>query len=628
MMQSLRKRAPTWFARRAGSQECLLDRPSEAVSAVQHKVVRSEFECTSLEIRRQLEEGRFHSVVETLRKLSHDFIRRCLKSFPFKVLNRHVPKSIPVWEVLLVKLHNNEEGCIPDFPHSACDELVLQIGQVLEDAGDTTKDNADLIHACKRILKKVYLQYNKVLQSLIKENERIERALYSLSLHLPIGTDSSAVSLHTAIREEIEACVCDYQETLERVAEIEEKESRLLSQMLTEVHQNGAVPNRGLSVVEIHSPNPSQLQLQERLYSNQWVKRALEPNQRKGNLTQLIEMLKTRIDSDKEVIALFGCIRSRNKLLSDTEAVEPWLRKHQRGVGRCIAILKDIEKELQPQCRPSPTEAGSELSSSLEDTGPDLLTVPVLPLFQYKTEEHFLNRHLSTRRASAAIPALFNIGEKEVEEDMDKMARRNSAPPPTSQQRPRSTSPMKFLRGPLPAFHPSTDGVTQNGAAAVGGGVTENGSWKSYLSRSSCRSLNWRESSSSIHDLNQADEPTQAFRRAQSLKAKGRYAVSPVTPPQPPQLPAGRKKTETHRRSSSNLATASTAGDSKSSKIRNIFRSGSGGLVTRCDTQQQVRSSYSNFAHKEHPVVPHLVRWYVGLELLATKSRSEGDILT
>jgi hypothetical protein len=593
MMQSLRKRAPTWFGRRAGSQECLLEGPSEPVSTVQHKVVRSEFESTSLEIRRLLEEGKFQLVVEMLRKLSHEFVRRCLRSFPFKILNRCVPKSFPVWEMLLVKLHNNEEGCIPDFPHTHCNELVLQIGQLLEEVGDSPRENADLIHACKRILKKIYMQYNNVVQPLIKENERIERALYSLSLHLPIGTDSAAVSLQTAIRDEIEACIFDYQETLEKIAEIEAKESQLLSQLSTVTHQNGTISNDETHVIEFHSPNPSQIQLQERLYSNQWVKRALEPNQRNGNLTQLVEMLKSRIDNDKEVIALYGSIRSRNKSLSNTEAVEPWLRKHKRAVGCCLTVLKDIEKEIQLQRPSSPTEAGSELSSSLEDAGPDLLTVPVL---HFRTDEHFVNRPLYGRRASAAIPALFNIGEKEAEEeDMDKMARRNSVPPPTKQQRPRSTSPMKFLRGAHSALHHGTNGVTQNGAAAVGGGITENGSWKSlYSSRSSCRSLNERESSSSIHDLNQAGEPAQAFRRAQSLKAKGRYVVTPVTPPQPAHLPAGRKKTETHRQSSSNLATTSSAagGDSKSSKLKNLFRSGSGGLVTRCDTQQQVSNVF------------------------------------
>ena len=585
MIKTLRKRAPSWFARRAGSQECLLDRPSEQSASPRQEVARTKFEVTSMKTRQLLEKGQYQQTVDLLCDLSHDYTRRCLESFPFRVLNRLVPKSFAVWETLLMKLHNNEDGYIPDFPYTACDELVLQIGRLLERAVDMPRDNADLIHACKRVLKKVYVQYNGVLQPLVKEQERIEQALYSLSLHLPIGTDHSAVSLHTAIRDEIEACVADYQESLERIAEIEEKESLVLSRMLTEIHQNGAVPNGEMPVIEFHAPSPSQIQLQERLYSNQWIMRALEPNQRRGNLAQLVEMLKSRIAGDKEVITLFGSIRSRNRFLSDADAVEPWLRKHQRAVEFSSTMLKDIEKEMQlniVQHPPSPVEVTSELSSSLEDSSHDLLTVPVL---QIRTEEHYVNRPLSIRRASAAIPVLFNIGEKEAEgEDTDKMARRYSVPPPSSQQRPRSTSPMKFLRAAHSAVR-GTNGVTQNGGAPP-----ENGSCKSLnSSRSSTRSLNGRETSSSVHDLNQELQlPTQAFRRAQSLKAKGRYAVSVVTPlAPPPLLVAGRKKSEALHQSSSNLTV--TASDSKPSKLKNLFRSGSGGLVARCDTQQQVR---------------------------------------
>ena len=585
MMRSLRKRAPSWFARRAGSQECLLDQPSsghQQQSATRPEVVRTKFEMTSLKVRQLLEKGKFQQVVDLLRDCSHDHIRHCLESFPFKILNRYVPKSFTVWETLLMKLHNNEDGYIPEFPYKACDELVLQIGQLLERAGDMPRDNADLIHDCKRVLKKVYMQYNEVLQPLLKEHDRIERAIYTLSLHLPIGTDQSAVSLHTAIRDELEACMADYRESLQRISEIEEKESLLLSRMLSDIHQNGMVPNGEVPVIEFHAPSPSQIQLQERLYSNQWVMRALEPNQRQGNLSQLVEMLKARISGDKEVISLFGTIRSRNKFLSDSDAVEPWLRKYKRAVEHSIVVIKDIGKDQQlnvVQDPPSPTEA--ELSSSLEDGSHDLLAVPVLQIYP---DEPNTSRLLSIRRASAAIPALCNI-----EEDMDKMARRYSVPPPGSQQRPRSTSPMKFLR----ATHLTVRGA--NGVTTNGRSHPENGSCKSLnSSRSSSRSLNGRDSSSSIHDLNQELEaPTQAFRRAQSLKTKGRYAVSLVTPLPPPPLlqVAGHKKAEPvhHHQSSSNLTVTQVGTpESKPSKLRNLFRSGSAGLVTRCDTQQQV----------------------------------------
>lgn len=580
MMRSIRKR----LTRRNGSQECLLEKPNELPCVPRSNTTMTEFEIMSIKIKHLLEKGKFQEVVEMLREQSHDYIQQCLESFPFKILNKLVPRSFAIWETLLMKLHNNEDGYIPKFPYAACDELVLQIGQLLERVEDMPQDNADLIHACKRVLKKVYMQYNGVLQPLIKENKRIEYAIYSLSLHLPIGTDHTAVSLHSAIKSEVEACVADFQSSLQRIAEVEEKESLSLAQMLTEIPVDGKIPNGVEPVIEFHAPNPSQIQLQERLYSNHCIMRALEPNQREGNLAQLMEMLKARIIGDKVVISLFGSIRSRNEFLLNTDAVEPWLRKHQRAVECSIAMLKDIEKELQlnmPQCPPSPAEAGSELSSSMEDNSSDFLTVPVLQFMTAPTDDHLVNRPPSIRRASAVAPMLFNIGEKEGEDDeTDKMTRRYSVPPHSGDKRPRSASPMKFLR---------TNGISRSRNGAHNG-PTENGSCKSLnSSHSSSRSLNGGESSSSIHDLNSTSDtqlPTQGFRRAQSLKAKGRYAVTLVTPQPLQLLVAGRRKAETLHQSSTNLSTAIE--NKSSSKLKNLFRCGSGGLVTHWDTQQQV----------------------------------------
>jgi hypothetical protein len=564
-----------------GSQD-FLDKTDEPQCTVRQNM-KTEFEKVSMKTEHFLEKGQFQEVVEMLHDLPQEFICQCLESFPFKTLNRNIPKSFAIWETILMKLHENEDS---DLPYAACDELVLQIGHLLESIEDMPQDNADLIHACKRVLKKVYVQYTGVIAPLTKESKRTKHAIHSLSLHLPLGTDCSAVSLRTAIKQEIEDCVADYQSALEQLENIKEADSLSVSQMITEIYQAGMVGNEEERVIEFHAPNPSQIQLQERLYSNQCIMRALEPNQRKGNLKQLLEMLRKRIIGDKEVIALYGSMRTRNAYLSDMDAVEPWLRKHQRAAQCSITMLKDIKKELQistPQRPSSPIEAGSELSSSLEDTSTDVSPIPMLQYNTAPTYDHIVNRPPSIRRASVAAQVLCNIGEKEGEYDeADKLTRRYSVPPHSSQQlRSRSVSPMKFLR---------TNGISRTNGTQ--NGTTNNGSCKSLnSSRSSSRSLNGKENSSSIHDLNLTSElllPTQAFRRAKSLNAKGRYAISLVTPQPPRPLVAGRKKAGgALLPQSSNALSTSTGNVNKPSKLKKMFRSGSGGLVARWDTHQQ-----------------------------------------
>lgn len=567
MIRTIRKHTSSWLSRRTGSQECL-DRITD--TCLQCAVrCETEFEITSQKVKHHLEKEEYQAVMKMLRELQHNFILKCLESFPFKVLNKKIPKSFPIWETLLMKLQHSEDDHIPKFLYTACDELVLQIGRLLESVKDMPQENADLIHACKRVLKKVYMQYNGVLQPLIKENERIEHAIYSLSLHLPLGTDRSACSLYTAITNEVQACVADYKDAVDRLRDVKEKESQSLTQILGEIPWD--MDSDEQPVIEFHAPSLSQIQLQERLYINQCIMRALEPNQRSGNLAQLQEMLKKRITGDKEVIALFGSLRMRNEHLSDMDAVEPWLRKHQRGVECSIAMLKDVEKELNvPLHPPSPTE---EFGSSLEDN--DIMHVSVSSL-QYKStnvpsDDHLLKPSF-IRRGSVAVPMLVNIGEKEGEDEMDVMARRHSVPP-HCEQRPRSASPMKLMR---------TNGMNRTNGTQ--NGTIENWSCKSLnSSHSSNRSLNARENSSSIHDLNSSElqQPMQAFRRAKSLKAKGSYAVT-LLPPQP--LVAGRKKAATLHQSSTNLSTISNG---NSSKLKKMFRSGSAGLVSRMDTHQQ-----------------------------------------
>ena len=116
-----------------GSTDSLDSKPSAQPQLFPHRSdVKSQFELTSIQIRQLLERKKFQKVVEILRELPHSYILKCLESFPFKALNSNVPETFPIWETLLTKLHNSEEGYIPQFPYAACDELVVQIAWQLQ----------------------------------------------------------------------------------------------------------------------------------------------------------------------------------------------------------------------------------------------------------------------------------------------------------------------------------------------------------------------------------------------------------------------------------------------------------------------------------------------------------------
>ena len=546
-MKSFKNRASAWFsARRLGSMENLDIRPDLGTPLLpQRPNSKSQFELTSIKIKHLLEKRKYQNVVDVIREQNHEFILKCLESFPFKALNKAVPESFAIWETLLMKLHNSEDGYIPQFPYAACDELVLEISRVLE-LCEVNSPQEELTQACRRVLKKVYMQYNDVLEGLYKEHDRVQHALYTLSLHMPLGTDSSAVSLQQAIMEEVQASLVDFTDAVERLEELTQKEVLTLTEALMENQHHEDTPHNMV-------PSPNQLQLQERLYFNHCVLTSIQPSRRRGNLSELREILNERIRGDKEVLAIFGSIRQRNDSITDTEAIEPWLRRHLCAVERTITTLKEIEKELEITL--PKIDSPSRLSTYAEE---GLLIVPVPIRSRYPDEDKL---RFETRRHSATVL------DECVWEEED--GRRLSFP----QRRPRSTSPHKILRtnGPI------------------------SGSIRSFDSSGESNNNLATGTSASVHDLHNTvieTHPSVVFTRTHSLKAPKR-TISVV---------AGKKKSAF---SFFNLSASS--GNVSAKKSKKILRTGSGGLVNVIPLDRQVSSKYTHTQTDTYTHTPYFL---------------------
>ena len=535
---------------------------------------KTEFEMTSMKFKYLLEKKRFQKVVDTLRDLPHNYILKCLQSFPFKALNHAVPESFPIWETLLTKLHNSEEGYIPQFPYAACDELVLQIAWLLEKSQTNPHKLNDLIQSCKRVLKRVYMQYNEVLKYLYKEHNKVEHALYTLSLHLPLGTDAhTAISLQQAIKEEVQACIDDYSDSIERLDEVLNNEVLSLSELLTADPASGTSSedenDRGL-IMKISefplAPNPNQVQLQERLYQNQCVLTNLQPSRRGDNLSELLEFLKERVRGDKEVLAIFGSIRRRNEAISDSEPVEPWLKKQQHAIECVIGTIKEIEKKLEIRVRksdsPIPIRSrtiDSHFSVPFSDDSPQIVPIARPRSISLETAKS----PAAIRRHSATITVNYSMEEESSNVRDQERSSRNHLIAPHTYRRPRSASPHKIL--------------------SVSGGEPpmRSGSSKSInSSNGSCTNLHVAVgTSSSVHDLHSTkdNQPTPAFTRVQSLKTN-----------QSVQVVAGkRKKFKLLPNSMNNLSSLHSGGNGGSKKSKKgLFRSGSGGLGLPSDERK------------------------------------------
>jgi hypothetical protein len=332
---------------------------------------RSDFELTSIFIRQQIDKKNYNEIVDTLRKLPRDYILKCLESFPFKALNRSVPHSFPIWETLLVKLHSSEEGYVAQLPCAACDELVIRIADILAYLNRHSDQSNDLYLQCKRVLKRVYIQYPDILGNLMKEYERLSRALYSLTLHIPLGTDASAKSLQEAICDDIHMTIKNLKSSLEDLEELTRENI-------------GHVKQNGLNSRQVYN----QRDIQERLYYNHCIARCALPSKIKSNLAQLLEMLDSRIQGDKDILALFASLRQRHETLTDAEPVEPCLRSYQASIECAISILQEIQNELAiTSPSGSPDKKEDEMQSHFESYTSLPLSTSSLDQSQFPTLE-------------------------------------------------------------------------------------------------------------------------------------------------------------------------------------------------------------------------------------------------
>ena len=342
MAQKLRNlflRAENWFTGSYITDPGSKSMPSSPAMSVRNL---SQHEVTCLKLKQLLDQGKYEECVELIRQKPHDYLTECLEKFPFLTMNKLVPASLCVWEVLLGRLHQREDRYIPQFPYSACDTLVLQIGRVMHKC--ETSPQPELQNQCRRVLKKVYMLYEDVLTKCFILHEQVSTAICSLSKHCYVSSDGpkEQKSLHETIKMEIEASIQDFQEAVQQLAEVMQNEVLSLPEILSQSDSES-----DSNALDVTSLPVTMLQIQERLYFNQTVLRTLQPRKRKGDLNTLTEMILLRINGDKDVLHLFAQMRIEDADITASEPVKPHLENRLHQLDLVISSLKDIEEELR-----------------------------------------------------------------------------------------------------------------------------------------------------------------------------------------------------------------------------------------------------------------------------------------
>jgi len=318
----------------------------------------SPYEATSEKIQLLLNIGDIKTALAVLSTMQAEYLLKCIPTFPMRHMKQLLPKTLPIWEVLLDKFNDIEDDSIPQCVYAAYDGLVLHCGYKMLRLQAAPMDNADTeLVAINQLLRKVYLQYPEVVERFVGLREQTGSAIHSLMQHFPLQLENSVVSLQEAIKDEVSSSALDFQDSLKSLTSLTAQEKFSLSEMLQSPQGHDSSPP---------PPSPmSQLQMQERLYFNQAVMRSIQPTRRNGNLAVLSEMLMHRIHGDKEVLSLFGNLRKELEI-GDKVAVESCLRQHQQALELVIISLRRIKLDVDGESG-FPTDTNDACLSTPEE---------------------------------------------------------------------------------------------------------------------------------------------------------------------------------------------------------------------------------------------------------------------
>lgn len=316
--------------------------PNRNRSSIRKKQsVPSPYEATSEKIQLLLNIGDVRTAVAVLSTMQAEYLLKCMPTFPIKSMKRLMPKTLPVWEVLLGKINDIEDDSIPQCVYAAYDSLVIHCAYRMLHLQAAPVENASTeLTAISQLLRKIYLQYPEVVERFVGLREQTGSALHCLMQHFPLQLENSLVSLQEAIRDEVSSSILDFQESLKTLNSLATEEKFSFSEMMV----GGQLPQGRDSSPPPTSPM-NQLQMQERLYYNQAVMRTIQPTRRNGNLAVLSEMLMHRIQGDKDVLSLFGNLRKELEI-HEGVSVESCLRQHQQALELVIISLRRIKLDV------------------------------------------------------------------------------------------------------------------------------------------------------------------------------------------------------------------------------------------------------------------------------------------
>jgi hypothetical protein len=362
-VRSFKLKASTWLQGYGVGQ-----RSTSNPSSTAEKVLSDE----DLALKRldEMMDGRkYVQLVSHIHDIPDETFLEILESIPYRKLVKGMPETVVALDALfsrLDRLKTAHTGKVK-FPKSVCDELMVQMSILLEMGENEPEVFAQELQVCSRVLKVIIRHYQELREKVGRRCRQMRDLVESLAQHVRIGSDSAALTLQEAIREEVNNTLKDLKPASEKL--------EILG--LTDGTNPGNKPgssrtlNKRKSMKSIdlgeqtHQDNMSvsQRHIQDRLIQNQSLMNVVKPSSRRGNLPALIDMLGERLRNDKDVLTIMTQIKSEVEPggVSMEEPVEPLILRHIHAFSLLLHLWDACQAEILQQEQQEREDAEAEM---------------------------------------------------------------------------------------------------------------------------------------------------------------------------------------------------------------------------------------------------------------------------
>ena len=257
----------------------------------------------------------------------------------------HIPDSLVALESLYSKLFILDPE---NFPTEKLDveatvfnivRHLAMLDSMLDN--DSSSFGEEAMKSITNILRIVLFVKPDIVSVVHARKKMMDNALQGIGEHSLVKVVGSLMNLHDGLKIEFEKTTASYKTAIQQLEQLSLSNPKPVT---LKSFSNRSLPSANHQVLMTYT----EIEIQDRLFKNKTVLNAVEANLT-NQLPHLIQVLKERIENDKNALLAFGKLRREIKAISGEAKVAPVLTQYSRSLKSVLDIFKVLLDEQFPE---------------------------------------------------------------------------------------------------------------------------------------------------------------------------------------------------------------------------------------------------------------------------------------